>query len=262
MKPLPPAGRAGVAALSFLTVLPVGRLVALDGRDVARGSVLFPVVGAAIGAATGGAAWYLGDHLPPLLAAVLAVAIGAALTGALHLDGLADSADGFGARTPEDRLRVMRDHTNGTYGGTALLLDLMIRAAALSALAGTKEALLFSVAAGALSRTVGPVLTEYLPYAQARPGAGDALSAHPSLVRAWVTVLVGSAIAYLMLMNFGVGADGVGHAYPAALGVTIAVLVLVGWTARRRLGGVTGDVMGACSELIELAVLVVLVAML
>ncbi|MFL6062043.1 MAG: adenosylcobinamide-GDP ribazoletransferase [Marmoricola sp.] len=262
MSPVRQSGRAVLAAFSFLTVLPIARRVVLDGTDVARGSVLFPVVGAAIGATTGGAAWYLGDHLPPLLAAVLAVALGAAVTGALHLDGLADCADGFGARTPEDRLRVMRDHTNGTYGGTALLLDLMIRVAALSALAGTKEALLFSVAAGALSRMVGPVLTEYLPYAQARPGAGEALSAHPSLVRAWVTTVVASALAFPVLMNVGVGADGVGHAYPAALGTSFAVIVLVGWTSHRRLGGVTGDVMGACSELVEIAVLTVLVGVL
>lgn len=257
MNPLRLTGRAAIAALSFLTVLPVGRLVALDGQDVARGSVLFPVVGGAIGAASGGAAWYLGDHLPPLLAAVLAVAVGAALTGALHLDGLADCADGFGARTPEDRLRVMRDHTNGTYGGTALLLDLMVRVAALSALAGTKEALLFSVAAGALSRVGGPVLAAWLPYAQARPGAGEALNANPSSPRAAVAMVVAGLIA------FGVVGSGHGNGttpYAVAIIATAAAIALVGWTSRRRLKGVTGDVMGACLEIVEISVLTVLVA--
>lgn len=245
--------RAVVAAFSFLTVLPLGRLVVLDGRDVARGSVLFPVVGGAIGALTGGLAWVLGDQLPPLLAAVLAVAAGAAVTGALHLDGLADCADGFGARTPEERLRVMRDHTNGTYGGTALLLDLLIRVAALSALAGTRDALLFSIAAGALSRTVGPLLAIALPYAQARPGAGEALNSHPSQLRAAVALMVGGVVAFACV------APSSGQ-YAAVLVASAVVAALVGWTAKRRLGGVTGDVMGAASELVELAVLVTLVA--
>jgi adenosylcobinamide-GDP ribazoletransferase len=252
MTPLARAGRAVVAAGTFLTVLPLGRLVALDGEDVARGSVLFPVVGAAIGALTGGIAWGIGDDLPALLAAALAVAVGAAVTGALHLDGLADCADGFGARTPEDRLRVMRDHTNGTYGGTALLLDLIIRVSALAALAGTRDALLFSIAAGALSRTVGPLLAVALPYAQARPGAGEALNSFPSQPRAAVALVVAG------LITFGCVDDAV--AYPLALLATAVVVALVGWTAKKRLGGVTGDVMGACSELVELAVLTVLVA--
>lgn len=246
--------RAVVAAFSFLTVLPFGRLVALDGRDVARGSVLFPVVGASIGALGGGAAWFLGDHLPPLLAAALAVAVGAVVTGALHLDGLADCADGFGARTPEDRLRVMRDHTNGTYGGTALLLDLLIRVSALAAVAGTQHALLFSVAAGALSRTVGPLLAVALPYAQARPGAGEALNSFPSQPRAAAVIVIGGLITFWCVGDAG--------AYAASIAAAAAVIGLVGWTARKRLGGVTGDVMGACSELVEIAVLTVLVAML
>ena len=246
-------GRAVLAAFSFLTVLPFGRLAVLDGRDVARGSVLFPVVGGVIGAASGGTVWLLGDDLPALLAAVLGVAVGAALTGALHLDGLADCADGFGARTVEDRLRVMRDHTNGTYGGTALLLDLMIRVAALSALAGTKDALLFSVAAGALSRIGGPLLAVMLPYAQARPGAGEALNTNPSQPRAAAALVIGALIA------FGCVGAGDGR-YVASVGIAAVVLALVAWTSQRRLGGVTGDVMGACSELIEIAVLTVLVA--
>lgn len=244
--------RAVVAAFSFLTVLPFGRLLVLDGKDVARGSVLFPVVGGAIGALTGGLAWVLGDHLPPMLAAVLAVAAGAAVTGALHLDGLADCADGFGARTPQDRLRVMRDHTNGTYGGTALLLDLLIRVSVLSAMAGSRDALLFSIAAGALSRTVGPLLAIALPYAQARPGAGEALNSHPSQPRAAAALMIGGLIAFFCVTDSG--------PYAGALVAATAVAVLVGWTAKRRLGGVTGDVMGAASELVELAVLVALVA--
>lgn len=247
-------GRALLAAVSFLTIVPVGRLVALDGRDVARGSVLFPVIGGVIGALTGGLAWLLGDDLPPLLAACVAVAAGGVVTGALHLDGLADCADGFGGRTVEDRLRIMRDHTIGTYGATALLLDLMVRVSVLAALAGTQEALLFSVAAGALARVGGPLLAVMLPYAQARPGSGEALSSFPSELRAAVALMVGALVAFLCL-------TGSTSQYASSIAVAGLVVVLVAWGAKRRLGGVTGDVMGATSELVELAVLVVLVSL-
>ncbi|MCW2854706.1 MAG: Cobalamin synthase [Marmoricola sp.] len=245
--------RAVVAAFSFLTVLPFGRLVALDGRDVARGSVLFGVVGGAIGAMTGGVAFGLADRLSPLLGAVLAVALGTIVTGALHLDGLADCADGFGGRTPADRLRIMRDHTIGTYGASALLLDLVVRICALATIARTKEAILFSIAAGALSRVGGPLLAVWLPYAQARPGAGEALNSHPSQPRAAVALVVAALIAFVAIPATG--------SYAAIVATTGIVIAHVGWTARSRLGGVTGDVMGATSELVELAVLVVLVWM-
>jgi adenosylcobinamide-GDP ribazoletransferase len=145
----------------------------------------------------------------------------------------------------------MRDHTNGTYGGTALLLDLIIRVSALAAVAGTQDALLFSVAAGALSRTVGPLLAVALPYAQAKPGAGEALNSFPSQPRAAVVVVIAGLVTFFCVDS---------TAYPLSLLATAVVIALVGWTARKRLGGVTGDVMGAASELVELAVLTVLVA--
>lgn len=255
MGPAVKAVRALAAAVSFLTVLPVARRLALDGDDVARGSVLFPFVGAGIGAISGGIVWLLGDHLPPLLAASIGVAAGAAVTGALHLDGLADCADGFGGRTPEDRLRIMRDHTIGTYGAAALLLDLLVRVSALAAVAGSRDALVFAVVAGTLARTGAPLLAVMLPYAQARPGAGEALNAHPSQPRAAVALALGGLVAFFVLLPST-------SQYAASIAAAGAVVGLVAWTARRRLGGVTGDVMGAASELVEVACLVVLVAML
>jgi adenosylcobinamide-GDP ribazoletransferase len=243
--------RAIAAAVSFLTVLPVARKVPLDGTDVARGSVLFPVVGAGIGALSGGLAWVLGDQLPAMVAAAVAVAAGVAVTGALHLDGLADSADGFGGRTPEDRLRIMRDHTIGTYGASALLLDLLVRVGVLAALAGSSDALLVAAAAGGLGRAGGPILAAALPYAQDRPGAGEALSTHRSTCRAVAATVIGVALAVAF-----VGVDAW-----APVVVTVVVLALVGRSALNRLGGVTGDVMGATAELVEIGSLALLVAL-
>src|SRR5437763_15133036 len=101
------SARAAVAAVAFLTRLPVGRSVTVDAADVGRGAVLFPVVGAGIGAVAGLAATGLEGPLPPLVAGGLAVAVAVALTGALHLDALADSADALGAGTRERALEVM-----------------------------------------------------------------------------------------------------------------------------------------------------------
>jgi adenosylcobinamide-GDP ribazoletransferase len=243
--------RAIAAAVSFLTVLPVARKVLLDGTDVARGSVLFPVIGAGIGALSGALAWALGDQLPAMVAAAVAVAAGVVVTGALHLDGLADFADGFGGRTPEDRLRIMRDHTIGTYGASALLLDLLVRVGVLAALAGSSDALLVAAAAGGLGRAGGPILAAALPYAQDRPGAGEALSTHRSTGRAVAATVVGVALAAAF-----VGVDAW-----APVVVMVVVLALVGRSALNWLGGVTGDVMGATAELVEIGSLALLVAL-
>src|SRR5713226_885335 len=126
--------RGLAAALTFLTRIPLGRRLVLDGDDVARAGPAFPLVGAGIGAAVGGIAAALAHPLSPLLAVALALAVGALLTGALHLDALADTADALGARSRERALEIMRDHAVGAYGAVAIALDLLIKGAALSVL--------------------------------------------------------------------------------------------------------------------------------
>jgi len=98
-----------LAAVAFLTRIPVGRAVAIGPDDVGRSVVFFPFVGAGVGALAGLAAEGLDGPLPAFAAGALGVAVALVLTGALHLDGLADTADGFGARDREHRLEVMRD---------------------------------------------------------------------------------------------------------------------------------------------------------
>src|SRR5213595_1048016 len=126
-------GLAG--AVAFLTRVPIGRFVALGPADVGRGGTFFPLVGAGIGAAVGGIADGLAGTLTAPLAAVIGLAVAAALTGVLHLDALADTADALGASTRERALEIMRDHAIGSYGAVALVLDLGAKIAALSALA-------------------------------------------------------------------------------------------------------------------------------
>src|SRR3982750_3859085 len=103
------SGRAAAGALTFLTQVPLARLVTLEGNDVARGSVVFPAVGAGGGAAGGAAALPFAPRLPSFTAAALACTVMVIVTGAMHLDALADTADALGARTREHALEVMRD---------------------------------------------------------------------------------------------------------------------------------------------------------
>jgi adenosylcobinamide-GDP ribazoletransferase len=225
--------------------VPVGRFVLLDAADVGRGSALFPLVGAGIGAVVGGVADVRSLTAP--LAAVLGLAAGAALTGVLHLDALADTADALGATTREGALEIMRDHSIGAYGATALVLDLGAKAAALAALATHGGALRPAVCAAAAGR-VAPVLVSCaLPYARQGEGLGRALGGSGKL-RAAVAVAIAAVLC--------VWVDAPWLLVPAA-----AVAVAAAVTAWRWLGGVTGDVLGATAELAELAVLVTAVAL-
>lgn len=238
------------AAVGFLTRLPAGRHAGAAPGELARAAPLFPLVGAALGAAVGGTALACAAVLPPLIAGLLAVAVELALTGALHADGLADSADGLGGRDRDHALAIMRDHTLGAYGGSALALDLVVKAAALGTLA-QDGAVLAVVAAFALSRAVALPLAAALPYARPGAGTGRLLTERTGArsAAAGVTIAAGVAVAAIGL-----------HALPliACAGALTAVVAIA---ARRRLGGVTGDVMGAAIELSATLGLVVLVAL-
>jgi adenosylcobinamide-GDP ribazoletransferase len=238
-------GLAG--AVAFLTRVPVGRFIALDVSDVARGGALFPLVGAGVGAAMGAIADALAPSLGGTLAAVLGVGVAAVLTGALHLDALADTADALGARTRERALEIMRDHTVGAYGAVALVLALVAKVAAIAALATHHDALRYAVCAGAAGRVVPVVLAAALPYARTGPGTGRALGGV-----GWNRVVVAVAVAAALCIWL--------HALPL-LAAAAVVALLVGTAARRALGGVTGDVLGAGAELAEIAALVVAVAL-
>lgn len=238
------------AAGAFLTRLPLRAGADAGGEDLARAAPLFPLVGASIGALVGGAALGLADVLPPLLAGLLAVALELLLTGALHVDGLADSADGLGGHDPERSLAIMRDHALGSYGAAALVLDLALKAAALGFLADA-DAFGATVAALALSRLAPLPLAWLLPYARPEGGSGRLLAGRLGAAE----VLAGAALA-LLLATAAAGLTGLAAA--AAAGGAIA---LVGLASRHRLGGVTGDVMGAAVEISATVALLVAVAM-
>jgi adenosylcobinamide-GDP ribazoletransferase len=233
-------------ALAFLTRLPVPVPPGAGPREVARGMAAFPLVGGLVGAALAGAAVLLARVLPPALAATLAVALGALLTGALHLDGLADAADALGAGADRERaLRIMRDHHLGTYGAAALVLSLLAKVAALAALLSAGGALSWWPVAAALGRWIMVPLAALAP--AARPdGLGASVGAHVGRVELVVATALAFAIAGALARWSGLAA-------------LAAVALLGGWMARacrRRFGGMTGDTLGASAELSELLVLI------
>lgn len=229
-----------LSALTFLTVL--GR-----GRAPGKGTFgWFPVAGAGLGAAVGGV--HLGAHTlwAPLVAAAVVLAADLILTGALHLDGLADSADGLGAHAERSRrLTLMAEPGIGAFAlataGTTLL-------ARWALLADPDIELLTFVALWAMSRTLAATAPSFVPYA--RPGglAEAFLSGSRRRLAAWL-VPAGAGLYFLA------GALG-----PIALGVAVVTGAGVVGLAYRRLGGFTGDILGAVIMLSETAALLTLAA--
>jgi adenosylcobinamide-GDP ribazoletransferase len=232
-------------ALAFLTRLPLRHGQAWHNADLAASGPLFPVVGALIGLA-GGLAYALAIWLglPSWPAAALALATTICATGALHEDGLADVADGFGGgRTREDKLRIMRDPRIGSYGTIALVLALLARAGALVALADPLQVVSALVTAGAVSRAALPAVMVSLPQARSDGLAAQAGRPHPLLAAAAALIAVLIVIACL------------GETAPAALLAGVAGALAVALLARRQIGGYTGDVLGAVQQGAEIGVL-------
>ncbi len=238
-----------VAAVALLTRLPVPNLSQPAPRG-AESVWAYPLVGAMVGALGGGAYWLaVWLSLPPALAALCALAIMVVATGALHEDGLADFADGLAGKTPERRLAIMRDHEIGSYGVIALLLSLAIRATAIALIAAPSAVLAALIATDAAGRLAAVLVMAGLP-----PARTDGLSAsvgQPDPRVASVAALLTLAIAWLAL-SFG-----------AAILVVLAAGVSaagIGFLAQQRLGGQTGDVLGAACQICQCLALMALVA--
>jgi adenosylcobinamide-GDP ribazoletransferase len=238
--------RAAGAATAFLTRIPLPS-ASNAGASVIAGAPAFPFVGAALGALVGATAALGGRVEPRLVAGALAVGVEALLTGALHLDGLADSADGLGGSEREHALEIMRDHAIGAYGASALVLDLLLKAAALAAL---RHPLPATIAALALSRAVALPLAAALPYARPTPGTGLVFGEGMRWPRAIAAMLIAAAIAVL----------AVGTRALALIAAAAVIGAAVGLLARRRLGGITGDTLGAAIELTATTCLLVAAA--
>jgi adenosylcobinamide-GDP ribazoletransferase len=233
------------AATAFLTRVPVGRFVEIDGRAVARAAALYPLVGAAIGAVAGAVVDVLAGPLPAWTAATAGVGVAVLLTGGMHLDALADTADALGGTTRERRLEIMRDHAIGSFGVAAIVLVLVLEISLLAELGARDLGLVSFTAAGALSRWSSLPIAFALPYTRDE-GQGRALTTGISLVAVLLGLALAAAIAAITL----------GSGAAAALGAAAGVALVLGFFYRHWLGGITGDALGAATALAQTACLI------
>jgi adenosylcobinamide-GDP ribazoletransferase len=239
-------------AMSLSTILPVGPAKPLDNGEIARTSWALPVAGLAVGLA--GAIVYAIARkigLPSDPAAVLALVATIRVTGAIHEDGLADTADGLGGgKNRDERLEIMRDSRIGTYGACALILSILVRWSALATIAEPASVLSALLVAHAAARASLPMFMWMIP-----PARSDGLSAGAGQVSP-ESAMVAAGLGFLCLA-FGLGFG------KAILGLILLSLVglVWAWLATKQIGGQTGDILGALEQIGEIAILLLAVAM-
>lgn len=251
-EPLPPEWRRiddVKLAVVFLTRLPIPLPGEPPAGALARAMLWFPAAGALVGA-LGALAYALAFvcGASPWVGAVLALIATGWVTGALHEDGLSDTADGFGGgRDRARKLEIMHDSRVGSYGALALILSVGLRASALAAIADPWTVAGALIAAHALSRAVAPVLAVLLPAARTdglgflcgRPAGGEAAGA--------VALGLGIAVAVGGLETM-----------PLLVAGTVAAAAVTASITLRQIGGYTGDVLGAAQQAAEAIILVAL----
>jgi adenosylcobinamide-GDP ribazoletransferase len=232
-------------ALTFLTVFPWPRLGKVTAGDLARSLFWFPWVGAILGLIYYGAGALLIRFVLPPAAAALLLVLTVLLTRGLHLDGLADTADGLGGgSTPEARLAIMKDSRLGAFGAVSLVLVLLLKFAFLQS--ALSLALLHGLVLFPLISRWGLVLLSGLaPYARPGGGLGQAMTEGATLP------LIAGATASALLLSFLAGGC------PGLIILGLAGLLVWGlsWYFRKKLQGITGDVYGAVNEVLETFVL-------
>ena len=238
-----------IVALRFLTIVPVPVRAAAAPGALGRAAGWFPIVGLVLGAMLSAADWALLAVFPPTLAAVVVVAIWKVATGAIHLDGLADSLDALGGADRHERLAIARDSRIGVFGTAGLVLSLVGAIVALADLPPELRhaALVIAPAVGRMA----PALAGTCFSLPAAPGLGEDFLSGLSRWVGPVQLLIAVGLVPLAL-----GAGG-------AIVVAATVAAALVWSAlmARRLGGLTGDALGGAVEVAELALLTAMAAL-
>lgn len=236
-------------AMQFLTIIPMPFAKEWQDGEMGKSMRWFPLVGLLLGSLLLGIDLLLGTLLPRQIVAVLLVAILAAVTGALHLDGLADVFDGFGARGDRARfLSVMKDSSTGAIGAAALVLALLLKYEAIVNLPASSRVgaiILFP----AIAR-----MSQVLITAGSRRARADGLGARFASTAGRTEVFIASAVLFATAW-FLCGIAGV------IASMAVAVFAICSrWYFHHRLGGVTGDIIGCTSEIGEILALMTFIA--
>ncbi|HEY1541418.1 MAG TPA: adenosylcobinamide-GDP ribazoletransferase [Xanthobacteraceae bacterium] len=233
-------------ALAFYTRLPIRPQKPVDDAALARASWCLPIVGALIGVIAGFAYWIsVRLNMPQLVAATIAVAASMMLTGCLHENGLAGTADRLGGgMTPERALDIMREHRIGTFGACALIVSFALRVGAITDLPKAGLVAWALIGAHAMARAGLPLFMRLVP-----PAGPDGLAAQagaPPPDRAWAALVIGAIMLWTAL------------GFTAALFAIVFMLLgnaVVALISHRKIGGQTGDVRGAAEQVGECIVL-------
>jgi adenosylcobinamide-GDP ribazoletransferase len=247
--------RIFLRALQYFTRLPVPASIGHAADQLGQTARYLPAVGLVVGGIAAATLWLAAHVLPVGVAVGLSLAAGILVTGAFHEDGLSDFADGLGGATKERALAIMKDAHVGAYGVIALVLVLLLKYQALLTLSGTRSpgyAALALVAGHVLGRILAVSTMATLPYARtdatsrARPVTQPAT--REFALRAAAVAMPVGILALGLLIAAGARLNGL----VAALAIALMVRVYLGWQFERRLGGYTGDCLGAMQQLSEL----------
>jgi adenosylcobinamide-GDP ribazoletransferase len=236
-------GNEIVVAFQFLTRIPMPS-IAFEADSLSRATKFFPLVGLVIGFGAVLLQKLLLFHLSRPLVALIVLIYLVMITGCLHEDGLADTADGFGgARTKDQILAILKDSRIGSYGATVLVLSLLARYLLLASLP-LEHFAAYVISSHVLCRWSALPLSYFLPPAREQDGQGIRIAKLTSLA----SLIFGSAFS-LAVVAFALRWSAVAPAL-----VAILIVALCGWVYVRKIGGVTGDCFGATNQLTEIAV--------
>ena len=227
-----------LSAIRFLTVFPLSSDPSTKPDTLARSMLFFPAVGLLIGALSVGFFMIAQSFLPPRVAVLALLVAPILISGGLHVDGFADFCDGFfGGKDKSGILRIMKDSRIGAWGALGIALLVLIKFELLQTLPDRTVIFLLAMAA---SRWAQVVLSFFLPYAGSENGMGN-LVAGKVLIRE-----LSGATLFLLFAVLAAGKRGL-----IIFTVLLAFLFLLGLFFKNRVGGVTGDLLGAASELTE-----------
>jgi adenosylcobinamide-GDP ribazoletransferase len=236
-------------AVQFLTIIPVRLRREITEQDTARAMAWFPVVGSMLGLILALSDRALGLLFSPLINSGLLLVLWVVLTGALHLDGFLDCCDGLlAARSPEERLKIMRDTNTGAFAVVGAFCLLLLKFLALNELdSGTRPYALIAILP--LTRAAMVLVARAFPYARKGPGLGQMFRQELT----WLYVIFAGFIAFAVAF-LALGIKGL------ILGVIVGLLaIIISLLVQRRIPGLTGDVYGMINELAELGALFALV---
>jgi adenosylcobinamide-GDP ribazoletransferase len=230
-----------LAAVQFLTIFPLPSGFQAQEKDLRKSLIYFPIVGLTIGAAMAALDSGISRLFPPLPESAILVILMMAASGCFHMDGLADTADGFLSSRPKERiLEIMKDSRVGPMGVIAIVCAIILKIAALSSVPEAQHwrVILLTPLAGRCALILG---MKAGPYVRAQGGLASAFG-QPNRFVVIGTICFVTAVSFFMLRLLGL----------FIAGITVLTTIVVSFWSRRKIGGFTGDTLGATCEIVEI----------